>query len=236
MSVLYKVELEEDDVLLLRKSNNSKIIDLIENIERSRRFRRKYGLTDIQSKFVSDLLEELKKEGRLIFRRVLLSYCKYSKKSAGYAKYKRTSKNHIKGQTDYSRPLVFSGVEFASRFIIVKHRACLGCSLEFWNEIKDIVYQIFKDIDLAGEISENMFGEKSKYKRYDNVKCTKCNWEGHEGQMGELPRLIGSSYYRGICPDCGVKNTFGVTNVKTVDGFTIVESSNPKQIVHVEIE
>ena len=64
-----------------------------------------------------------------------------------------------------------------------------------------------------------------KRKRYDDVKCKLCGWEGHEGQMGRLPTLIGDGSYPAYCarrPECRAENGWGRSDVERTGGFTIV--------------
>lgn len=172
--------------------------------------------------FVSRIIEEARATGRLILSRRSLHYCNVCGKSAGYAKYKRTGRYHRKGEPNYDKPLSLWGVELADRFVRIGGRATLGCCGSCWNKVKPFLADALRDI--RAEIPEAITGYPPRWVRYDNRKCSKCGWEGHEGEMGRLPVMMGRGTYPGECPQCHAQNLpMGHTIIKVQDGFQVVE-------------
>lgn len=68
--------------------------------------------------------------------------------------------------------------------------------------------------------------------RHSNRRCTKCGWEGHEGEMGRLMTLMGDGYYPALCPECGAGDRLFSRDVETRDGFTVV----PKEVAATQTE
>lgn len=174
--------------------------------------------------FVADAVAEAKKNGRLIFEHLQLRACKYCKKQAGYWPYARWSRNHRKGAANYDAPKYFYGINVAHRFIIMKGYASLGCCAECWEKAKPILLAELEGMKC--ELSKYLTGIEPKYRRYDKMKCSKCNWEGHEGQMGKLRTLMGDGWYRGKCPQCGSENSLFNSVIKPSSGFVIAESTD----------
>jgi hypothetical protein len=68
------------------------------------------------------------------------------------------------------------------------------------------------------------------YTKQSNMKCSKCNWEGHEGEMGKLRTLMGDGWYAGKCPSCGVENTLFSNVIKPTEGYVLTENAPPKPL------
>ena len=159
------------------------------------------GMTPELAKVVAKIKEDANKYLRLKFMNTPLYHCGVCGKSGGYAKHKRTSKYHRKGDLDYKKPLSFSGVEFCASNVTIKGYTSTGCCNECWNKYKDIFIEQLKD--LKCELPEKLFD--SKYKRVEHRKCNQCGWEGPETEMKMLPAVFGG-YYAGGCPQCPAKN------------------------------
>jgi hypothetical protein len=170
--------------------------------------------------FISRVVEEAENSGCLTFERWSLHKCDVCGRRAGYASYKRNSRYHRKGDPDYSKPLTFPGFEFAKRFVVSRGYATVGCCQECFNDLRPHLVRALENV--KAELPERLMGYPSKWRRWDNMKCKSCGWQGHKGEMGELPAMF-EGYYRGQCPECGAKNNaFGPMQIKTVDGFTLV--------------
>ena len=63
-----------------------------------------------------------------------------------------------------------------------------------------------------------------RFKRWDRCRCKKCEWSGHEGQLGRLRTLMNDGDYPGKCPSCGAERRFlGPDPFEKLEGFDVVE-------------
>jgi hypothetical protein len=115
-----------------------------------------------------------------------------------------------------------SGVDLHDSFVIMSGHASIGGCLECVQACLPTLRQLLSDV--AAELPKELRNEVSAlHKRHRNKKCSACGWAGHEGQMGDMPAIMGGSY-KGKCPQCGAENLpLGRTIIETVDGFTVVE-------------
>lgn len=180
--------------------------------------------------FVARIIEEAKSAGRLVFWQKRLRSCDVCGKAAGYAKYKRRSRYHDKGDPNYDKPLTTWGVDFADRSIVIRNRATLGCCLTCWKEIKPFLGDALRGVKSA--IPEKVTGYPPKWKWHRNRRCKRCGWEGHEGQMGKRRTMMGDGNYPAGCPACSAENlAFSPTLIKLADGFILEEVSANEQAV-----
>lgn len=180
-------------------------------------------LASSEAGLIADVVSLANKEGRVICRNTSISHCKICGKYGGYAKYKRSSMYHRKGQDDHSRPLYFSGIEFEDRWIISKGSVYTGCCLGCFSKIQSELTIALKLI--RAEISERITGHPPKFICHRKRHCTACDWKGHEGQLGKLLTMMGNGYYRGQCPNCGHKDTaFRANKIKIIDGFEVISN------------
>jgi len=164
------------------------------------------------------VVEEARKNGELVFQRTSARSCPCCKKEAGYAIRTRSGRYHRKGDKNYDKPLSFGAVEFSKRFVRMKHYLDVGCCADCFVKaepyLKDclsgVVAEIPKQLRLEG---------MPVHKKFSNKKCSKCEWEGHEGEMGSSMTLMGDGKYPSTCPKCNAKNTLFETVIKTVDGY-----------------
>ena len=100
----------------------------------------------------------------------------------------------------------------------------LGMCAECWRTHKAAVARALEGV--RAEIPEAITGRPPMLRRWDRMRC-KCGWEGHEGQMGEIPALLIGTF-RGKCPKCGAENSIlGGQAVKRADGFVLVPAGIP---------
>lgn len=180
------------------------------------------AIPDQYRDFAARIIEEAKSAGKLVFWQKRLRNCNVCGKAAGYAKYKRCGKYHDKGDPNYDKPLTFGGIELADRSIVIKNRVSLGCCLTCWKEVKPFLGDALRGVKAA--MPEKITGYPPKWKWRQNRCCTKCGWEGHEGQMHPHSTMMGDGYYPAGCPalGCTAENLgFGPTLIKIADGFTL---------------
>lgn len=163
--------------------------------------------------FVSRLVIQAQREGRLEYSRMNVRACDCCQKSAGFMPYTRNTRYHKKGDPNHARPRAWWGIQ-VSWFV-----CCPIC----WERVKPVLVKALEDI--RAEIDENITGYSPRFKKYQNVAC-QCGWTGHEGQLGKLPALTGG-YYPGQCPQCGAKNlplNMGQDPIYCLKSFTIEET------------
>lgn len=178
------------------------------------------GLSAGRAGFVADAVSHAEATGRLVCRNVRLRSCKVCGRRAGYAMFKSGPR---KGRANTSRPLTFAGVELAVSVVRVEGNATLGCCTECFDALLEPLKGRLADV--AAEVPERLRAVGVVvYARFGRVEC-RCGWEGHEGELGELPAVLGGSY-RGQCPSCDARNlALGLDRpISPVDGFVVVEA------------
>lgn len=115
-----------------------------------------------------------------------------------------------------------SAIEYVPQFVRVVGYSSTAVCLSCVPEVERILIS-----ELAGvpcDLPDALVSEGgTRWRRYKRRHCTACGWQGHEGQMRQLPALI-SGRYAGGCPACPANNTpFGPTVIKNGDGFELVE-------------
>jgi len=180
-------------------------------------------LSPKEAGFVADIVREAKEKGRLTFCRLGISSCDVCGATAGYYRFKSGRR---RGQADHNRPLAIGGVDFGRGFVVMQRRATLGCCWDCWLKLADKIRAELSDV--RAEIPAYITGHPPKWRRFDRVKCTKCGWEGHEGEMRQLQTLMGDGKYPGGCPKCTAANTFmGPRLIETTGlGFAVVSSES----------
>lgn len=163
------------------------------------------GLNEKQAGFVADVVSEAATNGFLRFQWKPLSYCKVCSKSGGYAKYKSGPN---RGLDNWKKPLYLNGVELADRFVTIQGRATVGCCKECFDIVKPYLKAKLEDMQV--ELSKPLLGQLGmegdpKWKKWPKARCKKCGWEGHEGELRNIPAVMGG-YYKGGCPACEAEN------------------------------
>lgn len=161
---------------------------------------------------IADVIAEAKTEGRLIYRNVAASYCRYCGAKSTWERKRR-------GGREYEAKI--SGVEFAYRFVVITgHISVGGCRACF-----DAVLPTLR-AELANfpvELPQALQTDAPRYRRWDRCRCKRCEWTGHDGQLGKLPTLMGDGLYPGKCPSCGAeRRPLGPDPFERLEGFDVV--------------
>jgi hypothetical protein len=174
------------------------------------------------SGLIADAVSEATENGELRYMKTRTRHCSLCDKSAGYANFQRGAR---RGKPNYDRPLTFGGIEMADRFVRVQHHITLGgcedCvarALPFLREsLATIRAQVPTDLAAPG---------RALWKKRPRRRCTKCEWEGHEGQMGRSRTLMGDGWYPSTCPNCGAENRLASTPVELISGeFEVIDET-----------
>ena len=180
------------------------------------------GLSGSEAKMVAELVAVAKAKGRLTFMRCNIRTCPCCGRNDGYLKVSRSTRYKRKGDTDYDKPIRFSGFDCDAGFVIMDGYISKGFCGACQPRVVPVLLQQL--VGIRAELPEGLTGRKPDFLRYDNKECTSCGWTGHEGQMLPVPALMGG-HYKGRCPQCNVENRFmGRTIIKTVEGFTVVNA------------
>lgn len=169
--------------------------------------------------FIADVVSEAEERGRLILRWEWVMWCPVCRNDAGYVLFKSGRR---KGKPRKRRYL--QAVELASRFVTVKGSVALGCCSECLAAVEPALVSALASA--RAEIPKRFVAEgRPDWRRWELRRCKGCGWEGHEGEMRELPALMGGRY-RGGCPACPAENRpLGPTRIERRDGFVVVEAS-----------
>lgn len=214
-----KIELPDEAIILLDGKFGPEIQSIV-NIVKERLAIPYSELSEEEKKFLIDVKREAINSGKLIYQGKRIRYCDVCGKNAEYAKYPRSGRNHRKGETDWSKQLLFNGIELAERFITMSGYASLGCCELCFNKLLPLLKEFLKTI--KAELPDILAGP-IKYKFNQNKKCNKCGWTGHEEQMIKLTAIMGGQY-PGECPNCHEGNRFlGKTIIEDDKGYTITE-------------
>lgn len=167
---------------------------------------------------IADVVAEAQKQGRLIWRNVNVSRCRYCGAQSEWKKPPRK-----KREVEYK----VSAVEFAQRFVVITGyvsvggcRTCVDTALPILREeLSGFAVELPKLLHIDGA---------PVHRRWDLVRCKKCEWSGHEGQLGKLRTLMNDGEYPGTCPSCGAERRFlGPDPFERGDGFAIAQEPQP---------
>jgi len=188
------VHLTDEQLLILDQKCDSKIQTEIDNAKARIKAVKKYpNLEPHLAKLLADILVHAKKEQKLIFRDTTTHHCAVCQRGKGFFARKE------------DRPLL--AIELEHSFVTIKnHISVGGCRKCVMAIIEPLKKELAK---LKVELPEQLAGPVT-YKRYEKVRCTKCRWNGHEGEMGLKPTFFGDGTYRATCPNCHSENSFGV--------------------------
>lgn len=215
------LKLTDDEVLCLDGKCRPEIQTEVENARARLACVAKHAtLPPALAGFIADVVAEARKSGRLVCRNASLRHCKLCNKAAGYAVRKRSSYKGAKGSPDWSRPLVLHGVELADDFVRVTDHIRLGGCLTCMDAVKPALVEALADVQC--ELPERLTGKPPAWKKHSLKKCRRCGWEGHEGQLGLMPGLLGGPQIRGVCPGCGVKEELFNRTFDTPSGHVVV--------------
>ena len=181
------------------------------------------GVDEAVAGVVVAAIDEARRSGRLIWRKVRLGYCPLCKSAGGYAPYKSGPK---RGTPNYAKPRSLAGVEMQHRSVTVTFGgqssigvgACAACVEKMLPLIRAGLRSV------AAEIPEQLREPGAPaLRRFDRRRCKGCGWTGHEGEMGRVATLFFNGSFPGICPSCGVARTpLGPELFDAVEGFDVV--------------
>lgn len=217
------VDLVDDELLLLDGRCSAKVQAEVDGAKLRQRLAATHQDVPPQLLYAaSTILRAAASGGQLIRRGERIRHCLGCGKHAGYAARTRSSSKGLKGEPNYDRPLYLSAIEYVPQFVRVVGYSSTAVCLSCVPEVERILIS-----ELAGvpcDLPDALVSEGgTRWRRYERRHCTACGWQGHEGQMRQLPALI-SGRYAGGCPACPANNTpFGPTVIKNGDGFELVE-------------
>ena len=177
---------------------------------------------------IGRIVAEAKENGQLVFYRQSVKSCSTCGKKCDYPRHSRSSRTHRRGDLNYDRPILFSGTEFAKRFVTMQNYvtvgACSECVERLLPEIKKALVGLEVELPVALQ-TEGL----PCYKKSENKRCKKCSWQGHEEELGNLRTFMGDGYYRGKCPSCGAESGLFNHTIESRDGFVMIERAAPQK-------
>lgn len=212
----YKIELPYEKLLLLDGKVDKEAQDIIDKAKEEMKIA-------LDNQRAREIIQESLENGTLSWRwDSKARWCPNCYRSAGYAKYKRNSKYHNKGEVNRDKPLYFRGVKFNSGFIHFQGSIdfCNKC-VEKYDIINKIVNYVL-DNDLKVEIKSG----KTKYKKDGVRTCYECEKEMYESEMGESRRLMSNTYYKSTCPHCGAKAALFGPYHEITSKFRMIEAED----------
>jgi hypothetical protein len=228
------VMLTNEQLVMLDGCGDDKIQKMVDSAKRARSFVKNHDdLEPHIAEWLSDIIEEANKSGKLGFRNIRLQTpgkCPICQEKIGYAKYPRNGKYHRKGDINYKSPCSVAAIELAERFVSIKGHLVNGCCKKCWDSgMKDLVTANL--IGVKAEIHKSITGEDLKYKCCRMMQCEECQWIGHEGKMGRMPAMMKGDY-PGKCPSCEAKNLpFVPDKIKSISGYLAIVSIKTGEIV-----
>lgn len=218
----HKVDLTDSELVLLDGAVSEKVQAEVEQAKaRLAAMAEHSDLPPRQAALIADVVAEALAEGRLIFRNESITYCRLCRRSGGYVRFK-SGRN--KGREDINRPIRLAGREFARRFVTVRHHISVGGCTDCVDPVLPRIAEALRGV--PAQVPERLRAEgEPERKRFDRTRCTKCGWEGHEGEMGRLRTLMNDGTYPGKCPSCGVVwLPLSGSPFESLNGFVIVEA------------
>lgn len=231
MNPTTQIKLTDNELILLDGKVNDEAQKIIEIAKTRISYTDAFSsIPEPQRTFASNIILEAKENGELTFYWNPIRFCSICGKSAGYAKYTRSGRYHRKGDPNRDRPLNLSGVELAKRFVRVQGYSSLGSCRECWEIVAPLVKSWLSTFPV--QLPPQLIASPTQplYTKQSNMKCSKCNWEGHQGEMGKLRTLMGDGWYAGKCPSCGVENTLFSDVIKPTEGYVLTENAPPKPL------
>lgn len=219
---LYSVKLTLPEIIYLDGHCRAEIQQVVDMAKTAQTISDGGVLSEKEASMVAELVAVATTKGRLTWRQRAIKNCPCCGRNDGYYAVARNTRYKVKGRPDYDKPKLFTGYDLDSGFIHIQGHISKGCCGSCFPRIAPVLLQRLDGV--RTELPQELTGRPSRFKRYGRMQCTVCQWEGHEGELLPLPALMGGNY-PGKCPSCGAENRLlGATNVKTVDGFTIVEA------------
>ena len=163
---------------------------------------------------VADAVAEARESGELVYYNRRISRCAHCGATSTWTKPARRRKE-VEVQ--------LSGVELARRFVYVQGHVSVGGCSECVKAAAPIIAAELSGV--PAQLPSQIVAEGvSTWVKWGRVKCKKCNWTGHEGQLGRLPAIMGGTY-PGRCPSCSAERMpFGLDPFEHIDGFELIEA------------
>lgn len=221
--ILTNVSLTDRQLMLLDGKVDDKTQGYVDKAKERLALGNIKGVPDKFQEFTKLLIQHISEKGKLTKRSADVSHCQICDRRADYDTYSRTSRHHRKGETNYDKRIYLRGVELAEVNVIFTGLPTLGmCNLCYTEYEPILLNEVLPT--LVGEFSTRLTNKKPEYTYSQHKHCTKCNWNGHELEMGRLPTLMGDGFYYGVCPNCKERNAiFSSTIIETVPGFELVK-------------
>ncbi len=217
---IYSVKLTDSEILLLDGKVSGEVQAEIDKCKFAVSLQSNTALSDKQRKLISEIVHIAKTTGRLTRMERGTKHCPSCQKDAGYYLYPRSGRHHRKGDKNYDKPKSLRGYDYDRGLVgitnTIFHGCCTECQPVFEPALKEALLGV--EAELPPQLAWG-----TTFKRWDKMKCECCGWQGHEGQMGTSPTIMGDRRYRSTCPGCGVVNTLFNTKVKADAGFTLVK-------------
>lgn len=216
-ALLFEVKLTLDELRMLDSTKVSKEVrDKIITASGAHGCALHYGVTEREGLFLQHVRELALDQKYLSPRACRIENCRLCGKGPNIVLY-QSGRNKGQEKSRYGNP----GYEFKESCVRIAGYAACGCCAQCFERLLPHIREQIKDIE--AEVSEKITGHPNKWKRYQNRRCTKCGWAGHEGQMLRELTIMGDGHYPAGCPECKVKNLFlGQVFVKTEPGYTVV--------------
>lgn len=221
----YDVKLTYSELLLLDGKTSEKAQAIID-------VAKKENSIGFELPIMNEVITEAEKLGKLTWRHDSGRSCRYCDKSYDYARYKRSSRFHNKGDQNYEKPLYYRGIQFNTGFVVTTGTfdMCLDCLGE-QNVLERIIHYIV-DNDLKIEIQKNKYVE-TKYLKDDKRVCYSCKEGMYESEMGRQRAMMGGTYPCN-CPKCGAGSD-GRESHKITDDFRhILNPEHGKVFIETE--
>lgn len=213
---LYQVKLSFDELYRLNGHVREEVQKIIDEALLANSFPFPLGI-------MGEILVNSQKNGTLTWRYKDISECKYCDKKRQYYTYTRSSRNHRKGETNYSSPKYHRGIKFNEGFVTIQGLGdlCVDCCTKH-SVIETMVSYIVTN-DLPIQIQTNDYYE-TKYIKDPILICFKCNLEMQESKMGRSPTWLGNGSYPSTCPHCSANSTAFGSHHKTTSKFVMLKA------------
>jgi hypothetical protein len=220
MGMSARVELTDDELILLDGACTDEVQSEVDKAKlRIAAVQRHTDMPAHVARLVADAVAEGVSHGRLLWQPKRINRCAYCGTDKGYVAYKSGPR---KGQPNYDRRIKVPGIEMAQRFVTVEGHAAVGGCTDCADAAADAITAELANAPCELPPHLRPAGAPPK-RRYDRKRCTKCGWEGHEGEMRRLRTVLGDGTYPGGCPSCDNESgLFRVGAFERLEGFDVV--------------
>lgn len=214
----HKVSLTKEQLeVLADKCPTDEVVLELDKATSTIRYMEKYSLDQNVARFVRDVFDCAVAQKALDARPCRINRCPICGAGPHIILY-QSGRNKGREKSRIGR----SGYEFAERVVSIAGYPTTGCCADCFHRLSAIVSDVVSELEC--QVSERITGHKNRWARWQNRECSKCGWEGHEGQMGRRRTLFGDGTYPSTCPECkAVNEPLGLNVIVTVPGFTVTE-------------